>query len=268
MFMQEFSYTIVHVNGEDNGVADNLSRLCHDYLHDDESEQALAHEAEAIELIAAFLATQKMVEYVAPTVEWAATEVNMNVDVAQEQLQRIPAGPQNLTAETFELIQRARNYVVGHHGVQRTLEKLRRQGVRFEGMRALVKQFIEFCPCCQKISRIAPAIQETPFTMATYRFGERIDNDTIGPLPKDDYGNEHVVVISRFVKLTPVSPRRGQSANRFRWHIRVSADHPVGSRNTVPKRHDYEPCYGGLRGISTRHDGRLEGGKCECRTRK
>jgi hypothetical protein len=134
MFMQEFSYTIVHVKGEDNVVADNLSRLCHDYLHDDESEQALAHEAEAIELIAAFLATQEMVEYVAPTVEWAATEVDMDVDVAQEQLQRIPAGPQNLTAETFELIQRAHNYVVGHHGVQRTLEKLRRQGVRFEGM--------------------------------------------------------------------------------------------------------------------------------------
>jgi hypothetical protein len=146
MFMQEFSYTIVHVT--DNGVADNISRLCHDHLHDDESEQALAHEAEAIELIAAFLATQEMVEYVAPTVEWAAMEVDMDVDVAQEQLQRIPAEPQNLTAETFELIQR----VMGHHGVQRTLEKLRRQGVRFEGMRALVKQFIEFCPCCQKMS--------------------------------------------------------------------------------------------------------------------
>jgi hypothetical protein len=145
MFMQEFSYTIVHVKGEDNVVADNLSHLCHDYLHDDESGQALAHEAESIELIAAVLATQQMVEYVMPTVEWAVTEVDMDVDVAQEQLQRNPAGPHNLTAETFELIQRAHNHVVGHHDVQRTLDKLRRQGVRFEGMRALVKQFIEFC---------------------------------------------------------------------------------------------------------------------------
>jgi hypothetical protein len=65
MFMQEFSYTRVHVKGEDNVVADSLSRLCHDYLHDDESEQALAHEAESVELIATFLATQDMVEYVA-----------------------------------------------------------------------------------------------------------------------------------------------------------------------------------------------------------
>jgi hypothetical protein len=121
MFMQEFSYTIVHVKGEDNVVADSLSRLFHDYMHDDESKQALAHEVESVELIAAFLAT-----------EWAATEVDIDVDVAHEQLQRIPSGPQNLTAETFELIQSAHNYVVGHHGVQRTLDKLRRQGVRFE----------------------------------------------------------------------------------------------------------------------------------------
>jgi hypothetical protein len=42
MFMQEFSYTIVHVKGEDNVVANSLLRLCHDYLHDDESGQALA----------------------------------------------------------------------------------------------------------------------------------------------------------------------------------------------------------------------------------
>jgi hypothetical protein len=63
------------------------------YLHDDESGPALAHKAESIELIAAFLATQEMVEYVAPTAEWAATEVDMDVDVAQEQQQRIPAGP-------------------------------------------------------------------------------------------------------------------------------------------------------------------------------
>jgi hypothetical protein len=82
MFMQEFSYMIVHVKGEDNVVADSLSRLFHEYLHDDENEQALAHKADSIELIATFLATQDMVEYVAPTTEWAAAEVDMDVDVA------------------------------------------------------------------------------------------------------------------------------------------------------------------------------------------
>jgi hypothetical protein len=85
-FMQTFSYTIVHVKVEDSVVANSLSSLCHDYMHDDESEQAVAHEAESVELIAAFLATQEMVEYVAPTKEWVSAEVDIDVDVAQEQL--------------------------------------------------------------------------------------------------------------------------------------------------------------------------------------
>jgi hypothetical protein len=54
--------------------------------------------------------------------------------------------------------------------------------------------------------------------MATYRFRERVDIDTIGPLPKDDYDNEYVVVIvdafSRFVKSTPVKSTWGLDAAR------------------------------------------------------
>jgi hypothetical protein len=43
-----------------------------------------------------------------------------------------------------------------------------------------------------------------PFTMATYRFGERFDIDTIGPLPKDDYENEYVVVVRCVLKIRQV----------------------------------------------------------------
>jgi hypothetical protein len=118
--MQEFSYTIVHVKGEDNVFANSLLRLCHDFLHDDESEQALAHEVESVELIAAFLATQEMVEYVVDN-RIGGCRSRHGCEVAREQLQRVPAGSQNLMAETFELIQRGHNDVVGHHGVQRTL---------------------------------------------------------------------------------------------------------------------------------------------------
>jgi hypothetical protein len=111
----------------------------------------------------------------------------------------------------FELIQRAHNYVVGHHGVQ-----VYWIGVRFEGMRASMKQSIEFRLCCQKMSRISPEIQATPFKMATYRFGERFD------MPKDDYENEYFFVIvdafSRFVKLTPFAcPRIIHSDRRTQF---------------------------------------------------
>jgi hypothetical protein len=62
-------------------------------LHDDESKHTLPHEAESVELIAAFLATHEMLEYVSPITGWVAAEVDMDVDVADEELQRIPAGP-------------------------------------------------------------------------------------------------------------------------------------------------------------------------------
>jgi hypothetical protein len=60
--------------------------------------------------------------------------------------------------------------------------------------------------------------------MEIYRFGERFDIDTIGPLSKDDYENEYVVVIvvafSRFVKLKPVKSTSGLDAARA--HARAS----------------------------------------------
>jgi hypothetical protein len=63
------------------------------------------------------------------------------------------------------------------------------------------------------MSRISPEIQATPFTIATYPFGERFDIYTIEPLPKDDYEIEYVVVIidafSPFVKFTPVKSTSG-----------------------------------------------------------
>jgi hypothetical protein len=55
--MEELSYAIVHVKGKDNVVTDSLSSLCHEYLHDDEREQALAHLAELFRIQAQLLET-------------------------------------------------------------------------------------------------------------------------------------------------------------------------------------------------------------------
>jgi hypothetical protein len=62
-------------------------------------------------------------------------------------------------------------------------------------MRARVKNFVDACQFCKKMSRLSPTLRVQPFTFATYRFAERFDIDTVGLLPKDDLGYEYVLVV-------------------------------------------------------------------------
>jgi hypothetical protein len=92
-------------------------------------------------------------------------------------------------ADTFRIIRYAHNNEVGHHGIERTMHHA------FPRMRARVKQFVDACPFCQKMSRLSPALRVQPFTVPTNRFAECFDIETVGPLPKDDFV---LVVIDAF----------------------------------------------------------------------
>jgi transposase InsO family protein len=58
------------------------------------------------------------------------------------------------------------------------------------------------------MSSIKEIIRTTPFTTSTYRPMSRINIDSIGPLPSDQYGNTYILVMidcfSRFVELYPI----------------------------------------------------------------
>ena len=58
-----------------------------------------------------------------------------------------------------------------------------------------VRRFIKQCPCCQKMSQVKIPIHTHRFTTATYAPFERLNIDSMGPYPKDEYGNEYVLVI-------------------------------------------------------------------------
>ena len=94
-----------------------------------------------------------------------------------------------------KLLGQVHNSQVGHHGVDRTFSKLTQAGHNWQFMREHVRRFIRNCPCCQKMSQIKVPIVTHPFVTSTYIPFERINVDSIGPLPKDDYGNEYVIVI-------------------------------------------------------------------------
>jgi hypothetical protein len=110
-----------------------------------------------------------------------------------------------LSKREYSLIQAVHNSVSGHHGVERTYQKLIQQGHAWMYMREHIKRFIKLCPCCQKMSYLSVPIHTSPFTTASYNCMERLNVDSIGPLSPDDEGNTYILVIiccfSRWVEL-------------------------------------------------------------------
>ena len=60
--------------------------------------------------------------------------------------------------DIYETIIKVHYDVIGHHGVNRSLEKLRKGGFNWKYMREHVKRFIKHCPCCQKMSYLKTPI--------------------------------------------------------------------------------------------------------------
>jgi hypothetical protein len=101
--------------------------------------------------------------------------------------------------EYCQVISRHHNDAMGHHGIERTMNLLRKDPDYEKGewlyAREYVRRFIAQCPTCQKLSYIKPMIQAKRFTLSSYSPLERIQMDTIGPLPKSTDGHEYILVI-------------------------------------------------------------------------
>ena len=81
-------------------------------------------------------------------------------------------------------------------------------------MRNDVSKFIHNCPCCQKMNKIKPLIQTTPFTLSHYRPMNRICVDAIGPISIDGQLMQHIFVMidafSRYTRLFPLESTNSQ----------------------------------------------------------
>ncbi len=107
--------------------------------------------------------------------------------------------------EYYRKIKLVHNKNVGHMGVEHTIDKLAASGQTWRYMRTHVQNFIRKCEFCQANSEKKVTVKVKPFTRASYHPMEVLNIDTIGPLPKDDSGNEYILVIidcfSRWVEL-------------------------------------------------------------------
>jgi hypothetical protein len=192
--LQEFNFRTEYVPGPDNIVADGFSRLLN-----------TKSEVDIINFIAE---PSKAFSEV-----FHATEYVNNI----ESTIRIPN-------DQYRLITGVHNSLVGHGGLERTIQLLKAKNHQWPLMRQHVKHFIKHCPCCQKMSYIKYPIHAHPFTLSTYEPFMRIHMDTIGEMPrKDEAGNLHVLVIrdsfTRFTLLYPIPDTSAKHAVKCLMHM-------------------------------------------------
>ena len=201
LYLQEFDFELVRIKGEDiynprpdnvsgNYIADGLSRLC--AITDVEEHEWCCS-------IGRFASTEGHVNSESESPPAGGLDIHSPSGLGRVDSDTTIAAIDNISLqiprETYTLIGKAHNSLVGHHGVARTLMKLQAQGSKFPHMRETVRNFIMRCPCCQKMSQLRTPIHTTPFTVASYDPFRHIAMDSIGPLPITTNGNVHVLAL-------------------------------------------------------------------------
>ena len=205
--IQEYMFDIVHVAGEDNPIADFFSRnkdaaVCTDgyldeggvVLDDSSLDPGTESRREPLE---------------------GDNPMSCSLNALREDF---------IIPDTeYKLISAAHNALTGHTGVEQTINKLLEGKHSFKYMRKYVERFIKNCPVCQKNAYHIIKAQIQPYTTGSYDLMERINIDSIGPLPVDIHGYEHIIVIidcfSRWVELYPSVDASAESAANALLHF-------------------------------------------------
>ena len=118
--------------------------------------------------------------------------------------------------DKWDTIKQFHSAEAGHGGVTRTMQKLVDKGHTWENMRTHVRQFVKFCPCCQKMDQMKKVIHSYPFTVSSYGLWDTVSVDYIEKLIPDSEGNNMIIVIvdnfSRFTDLYPAKSTNAMGA--------------------------------------------------------
>ena len=169
LFIQEHSFEIQYIEGPNNIVADDMSR----------------------ELVRPDVLT---------TAVTSAEQSENQIEYLNLLYAAVPP-----SREQRRLFDSCHNDVVGHSGHERTMLRLRNAGHVWRYQRQHVRDLIDACDMCQKLSYVKPAILTQKYTLAADMPMNRLAIDAIGPLPSDKHGNVYIIVIiclfSRFIEL-------------------------------------------------------------------
>ena len=170
--VQEYDFEVKFVAGEDNQVADELSRNPNAELADEEPDPYVVTDLEKMNL---------------------------------QENDHMAAYVMAMTAAQREVVESVHNSETGHHGVENTMNKLKKTGHEWKGMRKDVSGYIKECDTCQKRSHRTMQHDVAPYTTVTTRLMKNRSIDTVGPFQEDDEGNRYLAVIidtfSRWVEI-------------------------------------------------------------------
>jgi Integrase zinc binding domain len=111
------------------------------------------------------------------------------------------------------IIQDHHNAIVGHFGVNATIKKLRDLNIKWLNMRHDIQKYIDQCPTCQKTRIGQGSVVASRTSRAVTQPFHTLEIDFIGPLPKDEFGNEYIlVIIDVFTKYVELFATRSPEA--------------------------------------------------------
>jgi hypothetical protein len=112
--------------------------------------------------------------------------------------------------------------MAGHQGIDRTKVTVRAK-YAWRGLDEDVTKYIQQCDVCNRCKK---SIRKAKCEMTIYHAGapiERVHLDFLGPLPKTERGNEHIlVIVDQFTKWVECLPLPSQSAEVT---ARAAVDH-------------------------------------------
>jgi hypothetical protein len=221
--LQCYRFTIQHVRGEDNPIADFWSRL--EEAPIDEYD-LMKDNANGNHVVA------NMLQYIRPEDVCEEEEddkyfdelMDREIKTLWEKLNFHTNDNIEVDEDKRKIILTVHNSIVGHHGVDRTIDLLKEKNHGWEKMEEDVRKVIKCCGTCQKMDARRVHIEVDHYTVGKYRLFDRLNIDTIGPYPMTEEGYDHIVVIvdsfSRYMTLFPTKGIDGdQAVNALLWHI-------------------------------------------------